>query len=274
MSALTDAGSRAIADLSARYGLSQSAVEAMARAVANGGGTMAQFNIPELGGSGQWMAGGMTMVGDMFNSGLQATVAGLCTDLSNAMARELFFVQPSFSPGNVGQTTWWPSDLGQPSASGGQNQMRYAYFPGPRRLAIDPGDGGPVRLLDTGDHQIGGFSQQQSGPGDPFFGLTFSSQFGQFAVASLPTAGGSEPAPQSSPPPPPEPSAPPPPLQQPSREPPPSGPQPDQQQAPAASDRDVAETLALIAKLAELRDAGALSEEEFVEKKRELLARI
>jgi hypothetical protein len=49
--------------------------------VAAGGGTLAQFNCnhPELGGNGQWMSGGMTMVGDMFNYGLKATVSGLCS---------------------------------------------------------------------------------------------------------------------------------------------------------------------------------------------------
>jgi hypothetical protein len=31
---------------------------------------MAQFDHPDLGGMGQWTAGGMTMIGDMFNAGL------------------------------------------------------------------------------------------------------------------------------------------------------------------------------------------------------------
>ena len=51
---------------------------------------------------------------------------------------------------------------GHPSSTGGQNAMRYAFFPGSRRLAIDPGDG-KVTIYDTGDHQITGFSQQQGG---------------------------------------------------------------------------------------------------------------
>ena len=90
MSNLTPAGRSVISELAMRYGLSEPAVEQMARAVSNGGGTMAQFNIPELGGGGQWMSGGMTMVGDMFNHGLQNTVANLCGELSNAMASTLF----------------------------------------------------------------------------------------------------------------------------------------------------------------------------------------
>ena len=43
---------------------------------------MAQFGHPELGGTGQWMRGGMTMVGDMFNASLQARVAALCEDMA------------------------------------------------------------------------------------------------------------------------------------------------------------------------------------------------
>ena len=61
MSDLTESGRQTVAEIAGRYGLSQQAVEQMARAVSAGGGSMAQFNIQELGGNGQWMAGGMTM---------------------------------------------------------------------------------------------------------------------------------------------------------------------------------------------------------------------
>ena len=145
MTDLTDTARAVIADLSARYGLSPAAVEQMARAVANGGGSMAQFNIPELGGSGQWMAGGMTMVGDMFNAGLQSTVQNLCGELSAAMAAGPFFAAAGgFGPGGLGLghgTDWWPEGLGAPASIGGQNGMRYAYFPQARRVAVDFGDG-------------------------------------------------------------------------------------------------------------------------------------
>jgi len=55
---------------------------------------------------------------------------------------------------------WWPADLGQPSTSGSQNGMRYAFFPEKRRLLID--ENGKVTTYDTGDHRIGGVSQQDS----------------------------------------------------------------------------------------------------------------
>ena len=43
----------AIADIAGRHGLSREAVLAMLWALHVGGGTMALFSIPELGGSGQ-----------------------------------------------------------------------------------------------------------------------------------------------------------------------------------------------------------------------------
>ena len=248
MSNLTPAGRSVISELAMRYGLSEPAVEQMARAVSNGGGTMAQFNIPELGGGGQWMSGGMTMVGDMFNHGLQNTVANLCGELSNAMASTLFFEPPKTAFGGNA----WPAELGIPAASGGQNQARYAYFPQARRLAFNHGDGRPLVLLDTGDHQIGGFSQQQSGPGDPYMGVSVSSQFGQFALSSFPLA---DAAPQ------PEPMPPVAVLEQ-------------APQAEASGPAPTDDILGTIERLAKLRDAGALSEEEFSAKKAELLARL
>lgn len=268
MSDITDLGRRVISDCAGRYGLSEAAVEHMARAVANGGGTMAQFNVPELGGAGQWMRGGMTMVGDMFNMGLQARVSNLCGELSDAMAQGAFFAAPK-GMGVMGGGSWWPEGLGHPSSVGGQNQARYAYFPEARRIAFDAGDGGPVILLDTLDNNIGGFSQQQSGPGDPFMGISFSSQFGQFALSSLPRVG--------------EPSqiAPPQPDFAPQPAPdfaPQQDPAPMQQPAPSAPSGapggDADAILATIARLAALRDAGAVTDDEFAAKKSELLSRL
>jgi len=41
------------------------------------------------------MRGGMTMVGDMFNNSLKATVDNLCTELSNLLARQPGIVSPA-----------------------------------------------------------------------------------------------------------------------------------------------------------------------------------
>ncbi len=89
---LTPGGHQAIQDLAQRYGVSVDAVRTLLFAVAAGGGTLAQFYHPELGGNGQWMSGGMTMVGDMFNYGLKATVSGLCSELSSLLSSQQVFV--------------------------------------------------------------------------------------------------------------------------------------------------------------------------------------
>src|SRR6478752_5697036 len=163
---LTPAGEAAVAELAQRYRVSDGAVRALLDAVVRGGGAMAQFSHPELGGSGQWMRGGMTMVGDMFNSGLQSTVSGICSELSSMMASGVALVAvpdraaPGATFGSFGGD-WWPAELGRPSSSGGQNDAAYAYFPGPRRLAIRRGTA--ITLYDTGDHSISGVQQQQGG---------------------------------------------------------------------------------------------------------------
>ena len=60
-------------------------------------------------------------------------------------------------------TSWWPEGLQNPSSSGAQNDLKYAFFPQQRRLAIS--QGGSVQQYDTGDHQISGVAQSQSGAG-------------------------------------------------------------------------------------------------------------
>jgi len=293
MTDLTDDGRRMIAQLATRHSLSTDTVEAMARAMARGGGTMAQFNIPELGGGGQWMMGGMTMVGDMFDIGLKNTVVNLCGDLSSAMKDTPFFHAAKTSGGG------WPPELGNPAVTGGQNAMRYAYFPQARRVVIDPGNGRPMRVLDSGEHAIGGFSQQQSNGSDPVSGLSFTSQFGRFSLMSLPEAGAAstdaighgeasgEPTVSSSS------------SSSMSRQgqgdspnqgsgqahrADPSRPETRPQPTSAAEARasqpskaigaDIDTILSTIERLAKLHEAGVLSDEEFAAKKTELLARL
>ena len=178
MQQLTNEGQNLVNDLSNRYNLSQDAIIHMISAVNNGGGTMAQFNSPELGGGGQWMQGGMTMVGDMFNNGLKNTVDNLCTEISNALPTMQIF--PQAPAGTRASNQWWPTDLnlGSPFSSGGQNNIRYAVFP--NRLAVEVN--GEVTVYDTLDNNIGGVSQQQGGDTS----LTFSSQYGTISVATLP----------------------------------------------------------------------------------------
>lgn len=254
MRTLTPEANQALSELSQRYGVSQDAATTLLYAVSAGGGSMAQFNHPELGGGGQWMQGGMTMVGDMFNYGLQAKVSGMCSELSNLLRSQNVFAAPPVSApaaggGFVASGGWWPVELGSPSSSGSQNNARYAVFPGTRRLAIERD--GQVTVYDTLDHQIGGVQQQQGG----YYGsLSFSSQRGTFTVDSLPIVGPARNQPEAWAPPP---------------------------AAPASSfdngaqtSRTQDEVLTALERLGDLHQKGILSEAEFQSKKAELLSRL
>src|SRR5260221_2929238 len=159
---VTPDGHQAIEGLAQRYGVSIDAVRTLLFAVAAGGGTLAQFYHPELGGNGQWMSGGMTMVGDMFNHGLKATVSGLCSELSSLLSSQQLFVPlPKQSavggliaPGNA----WWPAELGNPSSSGGEKDARYPYFPQKQRLPIF--DTGKDRMYHNPNHHVTGLQVQ------------------------------------------------------------------------------------------------------------------
>ncbi|QPM90655.1 SHOCT domain-containing protein [Pseudooceanicola algae] len=276
MNTLTDHGAALQADLSQRYGVSQDAVRCLMDAVSRGGGTQAQFSHNELGGMGQWSSGGMTMVGDMFNSGLQALVSNLCGEISNGYFQGAFYPPapqrsgsyqgqqqggPSMSFGNgFGGGNWWPDELGSPSSSGSQNNLSYAIFPNMRRLAVNLN--GQVTVYDTGDHMIGGVGQQQSGGAD----WTFTSQFGTVYVSQLRVVSGGDqqqpepaPAPMQQQPVMPAPE----PMQEPARA---------QQAYGASGDSDA--IFAALEKLGSLRDMGILSDDEFSAKKSELLARL
>jgi hypothetical protein len=167
---------------------------------------------------------------------------------------------------------WWPADLGVPSATGAQNDARYAVFPGTRRLAIQIN--GVTKIFDTGEHRIGGVQQQQGGG---YGSVGFSSQFGTFAVSTLSELDAQQvaetpvaaPAPQrqgqyqSTP------------VPQPARTAPSAAPAPAPVAAPAPGGAgDPATIVAAIESLAGLHQRGILSDDEFAAKKAELLARL
>ncbi|MCY2962320.1 MAG: SHOCT domain-containing protein [Planctomycetota bacterium] len=275
MQQLTAEGRRIVNELSQRHGFSPDAVTQMLIAVLNGNGSMAQFSHPEFGGSGQWMRGGMIMLGDMFNNNLKGRVDTLCSNIADILGSQPGLLQSgsfqSQSQGNFDSpyagaalnpstvqnqfsgvtpgpsalfvpdphANWWPGDLGAPSASGNQNAMRYAYFANARRLAVDAG--GEVWVYDTQDHQIGGFSQQQGSNNS----ITFSSQFGTVNLSSLPvvTRNGNPVAPTSV-------------------------------NSPSPATNSASDIYTAIERLGDLKSKGILSDEEFAAKKAELLARI
>jgi hypothetical protein len=276
---LTDQGRQKIDELARRYAVSADAVMTMLQAVVNGNGSMAQFSHPELGGSGQWMRGGMTMVGDMFNYGLKSKVDGLCSELSQLLAQRPFVPPPAstqsqsqqdgpslFVPDAPGMASgqWWPAELGSPNGTGAQNQIRYAYFNPARRLAVDLN--GHVTIYDTVDHRIGGVSQQQGGGSS----LTFTSQHGTVSVSTLPVVS-VDGRPSAAP----SPRVVPAPVAPASVAPAPVTPAPAVQSAPpAAESAQEADIFAKIERLADLHRKGILSEQEFSAKKAELLSRL
>ncbi len=73
-----------IAVLAARSGFSVEAVATMRDAVSRGGGRMAQFDHREFGGPGQWMHGGLVMLGDSDDRTLRLRVDALCEALASA----------------------------------------------------------------------------------------------------------------------------------------------------------------------------------------------
>lgn len=256
MQQLTPEGHRIVDGLAQTHGVSPEAVLVLLRAVAAGGGAQAQFNHPDLGGMGQWSQGGMIMIGDMFNQGLKYKVSALCDALSGLLrGPPLFEPEQTRNSGGAslfvsgtGASQGWPAELGVASSTGAQNDLAYAFFPATRRLAIR--QGGQVRVYDTNDHQIGGFSQQQSGDQS----LTFTSQFGIVRVADLPVV---TPAVESAP------------VENASI----SEPEPATTVAPknpASHD----EIFAALERLADLRQKNVVTEEEFAAKKAELLSRL
>jgi hypothetical protein len=150
---------------------------------------------------------------------------------------------------------WWGTTLRFPNSTGAQNGARYAYFSQARRLAIEVN--GHVTIYDTLDHQIGGFSQQQSYGGS----LSFNSQYGLIDVASLPVISVDGVAPFV---PAPAPYNPPPaPMNNNSSN--------NFGSSSSAASQDV---FATIERLADLRAKGILSDDEFASKKAELLNRV
>ncbi|GJD81394.1 SHOCT domain-containing protein [Methylobacterium gregans] len=240
-------GLQAVAE---RYGVGLDAVRHLMHALERGQGNMAQFDHPDLGGMGQWSAGGMIMVGDMFNTELKARVSGLCTELAAALPPGGWSAGGA-PEGQRGGGTWWPADLGHPSSTGSQNGLRYAYFPESRRLAIESGAG--VALYDTGEHQISGVSQSNGA-------LSFSGPQGAVAVEHLRRIGAEAEAA----------------MRQPATAMPSSRPEASQAYAPAPNSAasPSGDVLGTIERLAELHGRGVLTDQEFADKKAELLARL
>ena len=113
-------------EIARRTGLSLPAIESLREALVRGKGMQAQFNHPDLGGMGQWMRGGMVMIGDMFNTALATKVANACSLLAERVDVEV----------TSGKSCWWPREYGDPSMHASQDRLDYAYFPHRRLVAV------------------------------------------------------------------------------------------------------------------------------------------
>jgi len=276
MGELTAEAEGRVAEIAARHGVSPATTARVAVALARSGGGQVQFNEPELGGFGQWSRGGMVMIGDMFNNALKARVDALCGDLAQLVAAgDVLVPAAAGGPG-------WPAALGTPSSSGAQNDMRYAVFPGTRRLAV--AQGGRMTIYDTGDHVIAGASQAQSGEQT----LTFASQHGPVRLADLAVVEGDAPKAAAVAGPPSAAAQPAGPVASAQHEAPAAAAARHearaaaheapaaaaQHEAPAKRTAGEGDVIATIERLAELASRGILTPEEFARKKAELLDRL
>lgn len=159
-----------------KYNISPATVMHVAHAIQTGNGTQAQFNHPELGGSGQWMPG-MVMIGDAFNQTLKAKVNNLCTELAEAYrANKLSDAPQAMSS----MSMQWEDEFAGATMRGAQNDTRYAVFADQQRLIILRG--GQRLTYALGDHEITGVAQQQSGAAQ---GLVFTTRRGTIAEVDL-----------------------------------------------------------------------------------------
>jgi Short C-terminal domain len=294
MSQLNSQWQQKLTELTQKYQLSELAIMVLWQALIKGNGKMAQFNHPELGGVGQWLPGGLTMISDMSNSHLKMVIDNLCGELSILIKEDYFnsikWNEPLSHPGSRQQQQqsqgnidnseavkanpfnydpWWPIEFGAPTLSGNQNGLLYAYFAHKQRLVLEKQ--GEISVYNTLHHQISGVSQQQSSSGQL---LVFTSPDGTLTVTDLPLISS---------------------VTHPVHEPsvkesnqptdiiakaekikgmlPRAAPQIESPTKPA-DESPQPDIFSTIKKLAELKEQGIISEQEFEAKKTELLSRL
>lgn len=234
-----------IATLAEQYGFSEPAVRHLFEAIAEGGGDMALFDHPELQGPGQWMRGGLllttTPADRVFNNRIEAlcnALSGLYRRQSDAAAsshRRVDANARAWDTTASAQQRWWPSDWGEPAASGALGNYGYAFFDGAQRLAIRHGD--DVALYETGGHHITGIAHAQP---DTLANLVLTTPSRELPLVELR----------------------------------PCAAQASDVRGSAGGDRNMNNILQAIEKLGALHREGVLSDEEFAANKRELLARL
>ena len=171
-----------LSQLAKKHAVSEEAVAELFAALQRGGGSMAQFSHPDLGGTGQWMPNGMVMVGDMFNRPLKEKVDALGRDLLPHLQTSARSAPRRDAPADATERLpWWPKEFkSRPAATGGQNDFRYAYFPEENALVVERR--GETITYDTSGHDLHGFGQQQVSSS----GFTLRSAQGTLDLSELP----------------------------------------------------------------------------------------
>jgi hypothetical protein len=184
-----------VPSIAQRYLVNEETVRGIFECLRETGGKSCQFDIPELGGRGQWMPG-MVMITDHANRDLKAKIDGLCCELAavvqgsdtaapEALHREGGGGGDADAPPAVGHMdlaageSWWPASFGRPAATGEQCGIRYAHFPAVRRLLIE--QGARVDAYDTGEYVITGIAQAQGQASS----ITFNSNRGPVHLDQL-----------------------------------------------------------------------------------------
>lgn len=172
---------KTIKALAKQYSVSEETVRILLEGLKQSGGYQVQFNIPELGGMGQWQ-GGMVMIGDMFNNSLKAKVAELCSALVPVVQELVQEEQTKRSeamktPSSKKEATKTRSS---PSFSGSQNGVKYTYFSAEDRLEIE--ENGKVKAYSTKGYALSGVQQAQDNAGQT---LSFSYPGGTVKVKDL-----------------------------------------------------------------------------------------
>ena len=128
------------------------------------------------------------MIGDMFNQGLKHRVDALCNELTDFLrSQPLGGVEAArfqsqrqsggeevslYVAGTGSASGWWPEELGSPSSTGAQDDMRYACFSWPAPTCYPTGLAGTtsttpasIRFLDSPSNRaaIGRFPSRVRG---------------------------------------------------------------------------------------------------------------
>lgn len=128
------------------------------------GGGQVQFDIPELGGPGQWQRG-MLMISDWNNHALKTRLSTVLDELSSRAA----VPEAAADEKNDDPSEGW---------RGRQNETGYVFYPGRHLLIVNE-----KKAYDTRSYQVYGFGQsQQNGRQE----LTLLTNKGEISLSSLP----------------------------------------------------------------------------------------